>query len=86
MAGLGRVQSHDQQVTHTTNSDRLHHFQTSTFCIMSAKALPQRGSLSSIPVSLQPHTWAHSPREDDREEEDVQGTLISTAPPADEPP
>lgn len=49
--------------THTMNSDRLHHFQTSTLCILSAKAFPQRGSFSSMRVSLQPPTRGHPPGE-----------------------
>lgn len=49
--------------THTMNSDRLHHFQTSTVRIMSAKAFPHRGSFSSMRVSLQPPTRGQPPRE-----------------------
>lgn len=49
--------------THTTNSDRLHHFQASTSCILSAKAFPHRGSISSMSVSLQPTTGVHPPGE-----------------------
>lgn len=45
------------------NSDRLHHFQTSTLPIMSAKAFPHRGSLSNRPVSLQPPALGHPPGE-----------------------
>lgn len=72
--------SRDQQGTHTMNSDRLHHFQTATFCIISAKSFPQRGSLSSIPVSLQPHTWAHSPRWDNSEKGGCPGNSEAHSP------
>ena len=50
--------------THTMNSERLHHFQTSTFFIFSAKVLPQRGSMANIRFSLQPPTGGDSPREE----------------------
>ena len=46
------------------NSDKLHHFQTSTFFILSAKVLPQCGSMASMRFSLQPPTGGHSPREE----------------------
>lgn len=46
------------------NSDKLHHFQTSTFFILSAKVWPQWGSMASMRFSLQPPTGGHSPREE----------------------
>ena len=66
--GVGRERAERGQAqrlsrgTHTMNSDRLHHFQTSTFFIISAKVLPQRGSMASMRFSLQPLTGGHSPR------------------------
>ena len=50
--------------THTMNSERLHHFQISTFFIFSAKVLLQWGSMANIRFSLQPPTGGDSPREE----------------------
>lgn len=61
---VGRARAGMGRDTHTMNSERLHHFQTSTFIIFSAKVLPQRGSMANIRFSLQPPTGGDSPREE----------------------